>query len=246
MSALDEERENDRPAGGRSIALFTLYTAWQGLFGTAGMPGRRRHGPLRLSAALEQRMSAGVVPPSKHPAYRGLLGERRLVLQDPRIIDPGDGYLVRREALAPLRATSGSLMAPQRLLAAFGSDELYRVLRIGREQLGVDAWARGGHFCRVSERQGALERLLSGHLERVRASAAHGPYGADTCFGTDAPTGRNGRPPVLGKSRACAPRADGTFVAPESREPDFGATHPGVARPLDAAFKPFNLRRTFP
>jgi hypothetical protein len=117
------------------------------------MPGLPRHGPLRLSAVLEQRMSAGVVPPSKHPAYRGLLGEPRLVVHDPRTIDPGDGYLARREALAPLRATSGKRIAPQRLLAAFGSDELSRLLPIGLEQRGVDAWARGGHFGRVSQWQ---------------------------------------------------------------------------------------------
>ena len=126
-------------AQGRSIALVSLYSAWPGLFSTASMQGLLRHAQLLLSAAVEQRMSAAVVPLRTQQAYRQLLGERRLVFHYQPIIDLSDGRLVKLEALARLRAESGELIAPQRFLPAFGADELHRLFEFGLEQLGTDA-----------------------------------------------------------------------------------------------------------
>lgn len=125
-------------AHGRSIALISLYSAWPGMFSTASMQGLLRHAQLLLSAAVEQRMSAAVVPLRKQHEYLRLLGERRLVFHYQPIIDLRDGRLAKLEALARLRTEAGELIAPQRFLPAFGADELQRLFELGLEQLGSD------------------------------------------------------------------------------------------------------------
>jgi len=119
---------------GRSIAMLSLYSAWPGYFSTDRVRGFFSHVQRVLSHAIQQVMSAPVIPLREQQAYRSMLAEQCVVLRYQPIIDLSDGRLVKVEALARLCTSDGELISPQRFLPALGRDELLALFELGLKQ----------------------------------------------------------------------------------------------------------------
>jgi EAL domain-containing protein (putative c-di-GMP-specific phosphodiesterase class I) len=123
---------------GRSIALLSLYSAWPGCFSTTRMSGLLADVQRSLSHAMQRRSDAPVLPLLDRSLYRSLLarGQVRMLYQP--IIDLRDGSLRKVEALARLVGQDGELVAPDRFLPAFGTEDLLRLLKVGLDQCSAD------------------------------------------------------------------------------------------------------------
>lgn len=123
---------------GRSMALLSLYSAWPGFFSADRVRGFLSHVQQMLSHAVQQRMSAPVVPLREQQAYRQMLEEGRLVMLYQPVIDLSDGALVKVEALARIVSTDGECISPQRFLPALGGEELLMLFEQGIAQVCED------------------------------------------------------------------------------------------------------------
>jgi EAL domain-containing protein (putative c-di-GMP-specific phosphodiesterase class I) len=118
--------------------MLSLYSAWPGFFSADRVRGFFNHVQRMLSHAIQQCMSAPVIPLREQQAYRLMLSEKRIVIHYQPIINLHDGSLAKIEALARMKDLEGKFISPQRFLPALGRDELLQLFEQGLKQACAD------------------------------------------------------------------------------------------------------------
>ncbi len=113
-----------RDETGRTIALFTLYSAYPGFFSSNRISKLLGHLHHVVGRAVAQRMHATVIPLHERSAFRRLLDSQRVAVLYQPVIDLRYGALVKIEALARLLDDDDDLIPADRFLPAFGESDL--------------------------------------------------------------------------------------------------------------------------
>lgn len=131
------------------FAVMNLYSSWPGFFGATVRTGMLRHIQQALGQAVLRFGRTEVVPAELRRSHIQHLEDGAVQMVYQPIVDLRTGKLKSVEALARLRNADGKLIPPDAFLAAFGSDSLLRLFRLGLEQVCQD-------FRTWSERSQAL------------------------------------------------------------------------------------------
>ena len=125
-------------AGGRSIALLSLYSSWPGYFSTMRIRSLLTHAQGVLGAAIQRREHLPVIPWRDQEIHRHLIQDGKVVMLYQPVLDLRSGTLVKVEALARLRGPDEELIVPSRFLPSLGDRDLLRLFELGLQRVCKD------------------------------------------------------------------------------------------------------------